>query len=222
MWRSYYLFWLAVPAVLAAVSAHPSILLVFVVALLARRWLPDPYLFLKHANRVNALKNELHLNPANAHVQVQLAEIWLAKRRPRRAIPLLEHALERDPESAELRYLLGLAQLRAGLAEAAIGPLTEAVTREPKLRYGHAWLALADALFAVGRMQDAIDAYQRALKINTSSLETYAKLARALEKKPDLDAAARVRLEALDTYRVLPRYQRRMQLGWWLCAKLAL
>ena len=222
MWRSYYLFWFVVPAVLAAISEHPSILVVVLIALVARRWIPDPYLFFKHASRVNALKTQIKLNAANSHARTQLAEIWLSKRRPRRAVPLLEQALERDRDSAELRYLLGLARVRAGLAAAAIEPLTEAVTREPKLRYGHAWLALGDAYFAVGRIDDAVDAFQRASKINSSSLEIYTKLAHALEKKPDLAAAKRVRHEALETYRVLPAYQRRNQLGWWLRAKLAL
>jgi tetratricopeptide (TPR) repeat protein len=135
---------------------------------------------------------------------------------------LLEQALEREPESAELQYLLGLARVRAGMAAAAVEPLAAAIAREPKLRYGHASLTLGDAYFALGRIDDAVEAYQRAMKINTSSLEGYAKLAHALEKKPDLEAAQRVRREALETYKVLPAYQRRNQLGWWLRAKLAL
>ncbi|HEU4615905.1 MAG TPA: hypothetical protein VFS15_27600, partial [Kofleriaceae bacterium] len=94
MWWSYYAFWLLVPTAIALVSAHPSVLVIVAVALVARRWLPDPVLYLRHASRVRSLQQQVELNPANATARAQLAEIWLAKRRARRAIPLLQQALE--------------------------------------------------------------------------------------------------------------------------------
>lgn len=217
---TYYLFWLIVPAVLAVVSAHPTVLVVVVIALVARRWLPDPIAYFRHAGRVRSLQSQVDINPANAVARTQLAEIWLDKRRPRRAIPLLEQALERDRDSAELHYLLGLAQVRAGDTERALAPLSEALARDPKVRYGSAYLAIGDALADRGRLDEAIDAYERYLKINTSSIEGYAKLSRARQRNRD-DAGARMaRAHAMDTYRVLPRFQRRKQLPWWLKLKL--
>src|SRR5262245_577743 len=82
MWWSYYAFWLLVPTVLAVVSAHPVVLVVVVVALVARRWLPDPFMYLRHAGRVHSLRQQVEINQANATARAQLAEIWLAKRRP--------------------------------------------------------------------------------------------------------------------------------------------
>jgi tetratricopeptide (TPR) repeat protein len=216
---TYYGFWLLVPAVLALIVAHPAVLLVFVVAVVARRWMPDPVQFFRHAGRVNSLEQQVELNPANATARAQLAEIWLAKRRPRRAIPLLTQALQRDEKSAELRYLLGLAYLDAGQATEALEPLAAALAADPKLRYGSAYLAIGDALTAVGRREEAIEAYERFLKINTSSLEGYCKLARVRRKHGDDAGADKACREAVETYRVLPRYQRRQQLGWWLRAK---
>ena len=215
----YYAFWLLVPTVLALVSAHPEILAVVAIAFVARRWIPDPVLYLKHASNVQRLKQQVDINPANATARAQLAEIWLAKRRPRRAIPLLQQALERDPESAELRYLLGLALVRAGKAQDALEPLSQALAKDQKLRYGSGYLAIGDALLGVGRVDEAIEAYERFTKINTSSLEGYCKLARAHDRKGDHAGAKKVRDEAMSTYRVLPRYQRRKQLGWWLRTK---
>jgi tetratricopeptide (TPR) repeat protein len=216
---TYYAFWLVVPTALAIVSAHPSVLVIIVVALVARRWLPDPVLFFRHASRVNSLEQQVELNPANATARAQLAEIWLAKRRPRRAIPLLIQALQRDEQSAELRYLLGLAYVRAGKPNEALEPLAAALAADPKLRYGSAYLAIGDALAAVGRKDEAIEAYERYIKINTSSLEGYCKLARVRRKNGDTAGADKACREAVDTYRVLPRYQRRKQFGWWLRAK---
>jgi tetratricopeptide (TPR) repeat protein len=217
---TYYAFWLIVPTALWLMSAHPGVLLVIVVAIVARRWLPDPVLYFRHAGRVRSLEQQVELNPANATARAQLAELFLAKRRPRRAIPLLTQALQRDEKSAELRYLLGLAYLHAGQPSEALEPLATALAADPKLRYGGAYLAIGDALAEVGRTDEAIEAYERFVKINTSSLEGYCKLAAVRRKSGDQQGADQARAEALDTYRVLPRYQRRHQLGWWLHAKL--
>lgn len=217
---TYYLFWLIVPTLIAVVSAHPSILVVAVVAFFARRWIPDPISYLRHAGRVRSLQQQVDVNPANAVARAQLGEIWLAKRRPRRAIPMFEQALERDAGSAELKYLLGLARLRSGDAERALTPLSEALAKEPKVRYGSAYLAIGEALAKLGRFDEAIDAFERFLKINTSSLEGYVKLAAARERKKDEAGAREARKQALETYRVLPPFQRRKQLGWWLKLKL--
>ncbi len=217
---TYLAFWLLVPTVLALVSAHPSVLVIGVVALVARRWMPDPVLYFRHASRVRTLAEQVQLNPANATARAQLAEIWLAKRRPRRAIPLLEQALARDTSSAELHYLLGLAHLRAGHPKQALEPLAEALARDPKVRYGSAYLAIGDALTQVKRLDEATEAYERYLKINTSSVEAYYKLSGVRERTGDIKGARQARDEALDTFRVLPRFQRRSQLTWWLRAKL--
>src|SRR5258706_14931035 len=144
MWWSYYAFWIIVSSAFALFSTHPWLLVVALPLLFGRRWIPDPVLFFRHAARVRSLRTTIELNPANATARAQLAEIWLDKRRPKRAIPLLQQALERDATSAELQYLLGLAYVRAGQAQAALDPLGEALAREKKVRYGSAYLALGD------------------------------------------------------------------------------
>ena len=95
-WGSYYLFWIVAPALLAAVSSHPAFLVVIVVGLVARRWLPDPILFFKHQARVRSLQADIDANPSNATARRDLAKIWLEKHRPRRALPLLEQAIARE------------------------------------------------------------------------------------------------------------------------------
>lgn len=184
----------------------------------SRRW----YVYARSAGRRRSLQQQIDLNPANATARAQLAEIWLDRGRPRRAIPLLEQALERDPKSGELHYLLGVAKLRAGDAEGAIEPLSTALAREEKLRYGAAYLAIADAAAKVGRSDDAVEAYKRYVKINTSSIEGYCKLSALYERMKDMDASKRARREALDTYRALPGYQRRKQFVWMVRAKLGI
>ncbi len=169
-----------------------------------------------------SLRAQVELNPANATARAQLAEIWLDRKRPRRAVPLLEQALERDPRSAELQYLLGLARLRAGNAAGGLEPLSTALATDDKVRYGAGYLAIGDALAKVKRDDDAIEAYRRYTKINTSSLEGYCKLAALHERAKDMPASQQARREALATYRALPGYQRRKQFIWSLRARLGL
>jgi tetratricopeptide (TPR) repeat protein len=220
-WGSYYLFWLVGPALIAAVTTHPEVLLVVVVGLIARRWLPDPYLVIRHAGRIRALQADVRANPHNAIARRDLAVIWLAKHRPRRALPLAEEALTRDPESIELSYLLGLCRLGLGQNEAALDALLTVVHREPRFRYGDASLRAADALLALGRWQDAEDGLQHFLSINGSSLEGLCKLARARREGGDRDGARKALAEARQVYRQLPGFQRRRQVGWYLQARLA-
>jgi len=215
-WGSYYLFWIVGPALIAAVSAHPAWLIVIVIGLVLRRWLPDPLLFLKHQGRVRSLQADIDANAHNATARRDLAKIWLEKHRPRRALPLLEQALARDPDSIELLYLSGLSHLLAGNHQKAVDALVSVVHRDPSFQYGEAYLRAADALIALGRWDDADDALERYVKINSSSLEGRYKRVRVCKARNDASGMQRAREDLKDAWRTLPGYQRRRQLGWYL------
>src|SRR4051794_34716051 len=170
-WGSYYLFWIAAPVLIAVVSSHPAVLGVVVVGLVARRWLPDPYLAFKHRGRVRALEVDVAANPGNVTARRDLASIWLEKRRASRALPLLAQALERDAKSSELLYLNGVAHLLAGRPQPAVDALISVIHLEPGFRYGEPYLRAADALIALKRWEDADEALQHYVKKNSSSLE---------------------------------------------------
>jgi Tetratricopeptide repeat len=217
-WGSYYLIWLVLPTVIALISANPVILVVGVVGWVARRWLPDPYLFFKYSARIRSLDASVRANPANVTARRDLAVIWLAKRRPRKALPLVEQALVREPDSTELRYLLGECFLATGQWDKAVDAFITVLDREPRFRYGDPYLRAADALLALGRWQDAADGLEQYLKINRSSVEAYVKLASARRGEVDRAKAVAALDEARSVYRDLPRFQRRRQLGWYLRA----
>jgi tetratricopeptide (TPR) repeat protein len=215
-WGSYYLFWIVGPALIAAVSAHPAWLIVIVVGLVLRRWLPDQLLFLKHQGRVRSLQADIDANASNATARRDLAKIWLEKHRPRRALPLLEQALARDPDSLELLYLSGLSHLLAGNHQKAVDVLVTVVHRDPGFQYGEAYLRAADGLIALGRWDDADDALERYVKINSSSLEGRYKRVRVCKARKDADGARRAQEDLRAVWRALPSYQRRRQVGWYL------
>jgi tetratricopeptide (TPR) repeat protein len=219
-WGSYYLFWIIAPAAVAIATSHPSALLLVLVGLVARRWIPDPFLALKHRARIRSLTVEARTNPGNITARRDLATIWLEKRRPQRALPFVEEALARDPESPELLFLRGLAELYLQHNERALESFLAVVHESPNFRYGEAYLRAADALVAMSRLEDAEDALQRYLKINSSSIEALLKLARVRKARNDAAGAEKARADLRDVWHLLPTFQRRLQLGWYLRARL--
>jgi len=215
-WRSYYLFWIGVPVAIALLSSHPAILIVVIIGLVARRWLPDPFLILKHRGRVRSLEVDVATNPGNVTARRDLAKIWLEKHRPRRALPLLAEASARDPDSIELQYLSGVSHLLAGQHEKALEELLAVIHREPGFHYGEAYLRAGDALIALERWDDADDALERFVNINRSSLEGRYKRVRVCKARKDADGTRKARDDLRDVWRTLPSFQRRKQLGWYV------
>jgi Tfp pilus assembly protein PilF len=215
-WGSYYLFWLVAPTVLAIATAHPFLLVLAVVGWLARRWLPDPYLFFKYGGRARQLAAEIAANPENITARRNLAMIWLEKRRPRRAEPHLERALARDPESIELLYLMGICQLGLKKYERAVDAFVRTVQKDPRHRYGDPYLRAADALMALRRWDDAEDAIEHFHEINESSVEAPYKLARVKAARGDREGARSALAAARQAYRGLPRYHRQKEFPWYV------
>lgn len=80
------------------------------------------------------------------------ASVSILNGEPTKAVGLLRQALERDPESVQLRLDLGLALIKAGQPADAIEPLTAAAAKENS---EDAHVYLAEAYSALGRTSDA-------------------------------------------------------------------
>ncbi|HXU68936.1 MAG TPA: tetratricopeptide repeat protein [Polyangia bacterium] len=213
---AYYLFFFVISYTLR----YPWLLAAVVVVWLSRRWLPDPYLYFKHAGHVRRLKAEIAHNAENATARRDLAKIWLAKKRPRRAIVLLEEARRRDRDSAELPLLLGTALYGAGRADEALPLLVEAAGKNERQMYGEAYLVAGKALRALGRFAEAEDAFARYLAINSSSVEGRVLLACVRRELKDAAGAKAATREALETFAAVPRFRRRAELKWYVRARL--
>jgi tetratricopeptide (TPR) repeat protein len=73
---------------------------------------------------------------------------------------------------------------------------------------------------ALGRTDEAIDAYDRYLSTSSSSVEGLVKKARAHRKLGEKAAAKKDLDDALSTWGQIPGFQRRKQFAWWVRAQL--
>lgn len=216
--RTYWLYYLGVLLAYWALD-HPAILIAIVAFIALRRWIPDPWVWLRTFGRMRALRQQIVTNPANVTARRDLARLYLERSRPRAALRLLDEALARD-ESAELLFLRGLALHRSGKHENALAPLVDAVAIDPRVGFGEAYLVAGDALTALGRDHEAVDAYDRFLEKNTSSVQGWTKLALAHHRSKEEPEAKQALGEALSTWQQIPGYRRRRELGWYVRAQL--
>ena len=210
---AYWLYYLGIFAAYWLVD-HPAVLVGLGVMILLRRWIPDPWVLLRTFGRIRKLKEQIAANPANVTARRDLARIYLERLRPRAALRLVDQARERDRDSAELLFLRGLALHRVGEHEEALGPLVEAVEVDPRVGFGEAFKVAGDALSALSRHEQAIDAYDRFLEKNSSSIEGHVKVALAHQRVGEEREAEEAIREALGTWSAIPGYAKRRQLGW--------
>ncbi len=215
----YWAYYLALMAV-SALAQYPPLLIGIVGFVVLRPFLPDPVVLWRTFGRVQRLRRQIEANPANVTARRDLALVYLDRLRPGRALELVEEARKRFPEDAELLFLKGVAHHRRGQHEEALDPLVEAVALDPRLRFGEPYLVAGDALRALGKTTEATDALQRFVRSNGSSLEGHVKLALVQRDARDDDASRAALDEAFRTWRQLPGYQRRQQVGWYLRALL--
>ena len=213
----YYLAWIAATVLLQ----YPPLAVGLVVLFLLRRWIPDPLVLFRTFGRIQVLRRQIAANPANVTARRDLAMVYVERLRPGRALELLEEARKRFPDDAELLYLTGLAHFRKRQPEQALDPLVRAVAMDPRVRFGEPYLVAGDALTALGRHEEAVDAYEHFVERSSSSIEGHVKLALALRRTGDRKAADGALEEAFRTWAEVPGYRRRKELGWWFRAWLA-
>jgi tetratricopeptide (TPR) repeat protein len=93
------------------------------------------------------------------------------------AIPAFRAALRIEPDSASLRYYLGLTLQSSGQSEAAIAELRRSIGLDPKQLQPR--LVLGVALNTTGRMAESQEAWEGALRVDPNSLIALDWLAKA-------------------------------------------
>jgi tetratricopeptide (TPR) repeat protein len=221
---SYYL--LAI--LLAYATQNPGATVLALVFWLCRGFLPDPVVWLRTMGRISKLRSEIELNPSNMLATRDLARLYLERKRPKKAIELIEKTRQRMAEStrhpqgslddAELLFQLGIARMSSGQPEAALEPLVAAVAIAPEVGRGDPYMVASNALSKLGRWEEAEDSLDRFIAQNQSSVEAYVKLARVRGKRKDDAGRADAITQAKLTWGVLPTFKRRHEWPWYIAA----
>jgi tetratricopeptide (TPR) repeat protein len=205
---TYYLAWM----LLAYALRRPWLLVGVALFLVLRRFIPDPTALFRALSRGRALRAQVTLNPQNVTARRDLANVYLDVLRPRSAVAELEQALTRAPNDPELLYLSGVAYHRSGRHEEALAPLVRAVELDARVGFGEPYLVAGDALSALGRYEEAEDAYERYIASNGSEVAGYVRLARTHVRLGAREAAEKVLSEGLETWDGLPAWRKRRAL----------
>jgi len=119
---------------------------------------------------------------------VMLAQDLLAAQRPVDALEVVETAMERDPEDADLLLTLGVALLKSDELKWARRVLTQAVSADPE--WAEPWRWLGEALLKSEDQERAIRALQKAQALDGTD-QSVAKLLKSITRWDELSRRLR-------------------------------
>ncbi len=128
------------------------------------------------AEAMNLFREELRINPAEAHYNLGFA--LLRKGRTSEAIDQYEQALRINPDYADVRNNLASALVMTGRFSEAIDQCNEVLRIDPSSSEAHN--NLGNALAQTGRASEAIDHYKQTLRMNPNSSDAHSNLGAAL------------------------------------------
>lgn len=173
-----------------------------------------PWAFFQRWMRVRELYTTIDANPHDATARAELGRLLVERSRYAEALPQLEKAHERAPTVAGTTWLLGAAKLALGDLEAGRELVEKAISIRKDIGYGEPLCRLGDAYAAKGRWADAIDAYERARRIHTSSAEFAYKCGAARLASGDKTGAKADFDEAIQIWRGSPGFKAPRERSW--------
>jgi tetratricopeptide (TPR) repeat protein len=114
-------------------------------------------------HRIKELEALIH-NLDKPHHHLELGDIYFRKGNLAKAETCYRASLERDPRDIDARAHLGQCLLREKRAQEARPILQQVCAENPKHDYGYSMMAYAEALAAVGEVDNAVAVWQRVLR----------------------------------------------------------
>jgi tetratricopeptide (TPR) repeat protein len=128
-----------------------------------------------------ALVTALTLTPDHAWAHLSLGLAQIQTKRAAQGITECERALALDRNLAPAHAMIGLAKFRTGRGEETEGHVAEALRLSPRDSFVAAWLSIAgDAKLFLGRDEEAVALFGRAISLNRNNPYTHFLLAAAL------------------------------------------
>jgi hypothetical protein len=176
--------------------------------------LPDPVRWVMRRRRAGQLERTLAMNPHDGRARLELAGLYVERRRHAEAVGLLKPNLEKGDDDPATVFTMGVACLGAGYVEQGEKLLEQVDERHPGFRVHEVDLARGRARLARGDFMGAREALERLVAHRSGTVEGRVLLARALEGLGDDGSAALMKDAAWSEYVTAPRFQRRQE-RWW-------
>lgn len=211
-----------------ALFSHPITALIVVVILFLlldrryTRWFPMLVRKVKNGQRLRQLLREAEANPHNVTDKLEIGRLYADRNKYAAAIPYLEDALPRLQDHADGLFYLGLSYLHTGREKIGVKKINEALTINPRVRYGEPYLHLAAYYKDEGRYTEALDSLKRSDEAGVSSAEKEYRRGQLLQKLNNKEKAEEAYSAALHYYRTSPKFLKKESRWWALLARLAL
>lgn len=183
------------------------------------RLLPNLFRPLQLNSQLAKCKQVLRLNPHDTSAKLEAARILMEKRRYQEALAYLQEIHSVMGESAEFLGDYGISLLKTGQTEMGEEMILKALALNPRVKYGEPYLYLSEAFAQKGTTKSL--GYLKELQtLHSSSAEVYYRMGQLYQALGKSDEAKNAYLEAVDVYKGLPRYKKRMERRWMLLARL--
>jgi Tfp pilus assembly protein PilF len=139
-------------------------------------------------NAIPAMRLAIELDPKNERYRFRYAMLLIDTGAPQAAVIRLKEALDEFPKSAKLWFAMGLAQFEDNKSEEAARAFEHCVQLDSRIFPAYAYLGMIDV--DLGKVQEALGHYRKALAADEQSAGTHFLIAQALERVVPLDEAA--------------------------------
>lgn len=168
----------------------------------------------RRTTAIRGLRRDLSINPHDAMARRDLGRLLVESHHFADAVPHLEKAVERMPDSDEAACDLGLAYLWTGKVAEGEELIRRALDRNPKLRYGDPYLRWGEFLLDRGQNADAAERLEHFRSIFSSSVEGHYLLGVAYQRTGERTKAVASYRAALEMFKRSPRYKRKEERLW--------
>lgn len=176
--------------------------------------LPDPLRWVMRRRRAGQLERTLRANPHDGRARLELAGLFVDRRRYAEALALLKPNLEKGDDDPQTLFTMGVACLGAGYVEQGEKLLESVDEASPGFRVGEVELVRGRFRLERRDFAGAKAALERFVAARTGTIEGRLLLSRALDGLGDDGAGALMRDAAWEEYVGAPGFQRRQE-RWW-------
>ncbi|NLW25003.1 MAG: tetratricopeptide repeat protein [Clostridia bacterium] len=199
------------------------IIIVFLYLLVDRQFIglfPDIFKPFRRKARINKLKQEVSINPANVNAYKELGELYLEAKKYKDSVNYLEKTLGKMGEYADIHFYLGKAYYLLGEKEKGAEELKTAIEINTKVGYGEPYIYLLDREINTSRDPEVIKELLFSIE-RFGTPEILYKAGKVLLNH-DRPRAREMFREAIDDYKKGPKHYRKTHRRWAFLARLNL